>query len=131
VKVYTTKDFDRQTDVIVAEAIAGEVPGALPRAKRLQDEFNFLRDLETAPTEDTFTLKRVRQSKRYPVWRVSHPYDPETAVRLICWFDDTSDDVVVALFAGEKMSMGDVFYDSVGSRADATIDEWISERNRQ
>jgi len=130
VKVYTTRDFDRQTEGLVEDAKASK-PGALARAKRLHDEFNYLRNLAAIPTEETATLKRVRQSKKFPVWRVSHPYDPETAMRMICWFDDESEEVVVALFANDKLSMGDVFYDSVGSRADATIEQWFSERNRK
>ena len=129
-KVYTTRDFDRQTEAIVEAAKAGK-PGALARAKRLQDEFNYLRSLAAIPTEETATLKRVRQSRKFPVWRVSHPYDAETAMRMICWFDDESAEIVVALFANDKLSMGDVFYDSVGSRADATIEQWLSERNRK
>ena len=129
-KVYTTRDFDRQTEGLVEDAKASK-PGALARVKRLQDEFNYLRNLATIPTEETATLKRVRQSRRFPVWRVSHPYDAETAMRMICWFDDESAEIVVALFANDKLSMGDVFYDSVGTRADATIEQWLSERNRK
>lgn len=32
---------------------------------------------------------------------------------------------VIALFAGDKARMGDIFYDSVGTRADAAIESWI------
>ena len=32
------------------------------------------------------------------------------------------------VFANDKGRMGDVFYDSVGSRADQIIDRWILER---
>lgn len=53
------------------------------------------------------------------------------AVRIICWFDDHSDAVVVALFAADKAPMGDVFYDSVGSRADQAIDQWKFENERK
>lgn len=91
-----------------------------------------LEDLEAPPTRDveTATLKWVRQSKRYPVWRVSHPYREGVAVRLICWFPLDSDTVVVALFAADKAEMGDIFYSSVGVRADAYIDQWQREVNR-
>jgi hypothetical protein len=51
------------------------------------------------------------------VWRVAHPYDRDVAVRLIVWFRPDTDTVVVALFAGDKARMGDVFYNSVGPRA--------------
>jgi hypothetical protein len=91
-----------------------------------------LEDLEAPPTRETetATLKWVRQSKRYPVWRVSHPYREGVAVRLICWFPPDSDTVVVALFAADKAKMGDVFYSSVGGRADAYIEQWQREVNR-
>ena len=35
--------------------------------------------------------------------------------------------VVVALFAGEKAKLGDVFYDSVAARADPMIEQWMRE----
>lgn len=76
-------------------------------------------------------LKRVRQSGRHVVWRQSHPFESGIALRLICWFPDDSDIVVVALFAGDKASMGDVFYDSVGSRADQIIDQWLREQQEE
>ena len=92
-----------------------------------------LQDLKEAPTVDTetATLKRVRQSKRYSVWRVSHPYREGVAVRLICWFPPDSDTVVVTLFAADKARMGDVFYNSVGDRADGLIEQWKREVRRQ
>jgi len=49
------------------------------------------------------------------------------AVRVICWFPTGSDVVVVALFAGDKARMGDVFYNSVGPHADVAIERWIKE----
>jgi hypothetical protein len=64
----------------------------------------------------------VRQSGKNEVWRVGHPYVAGAAVRLIVWFPpERPDHVVVALFAGDKARIGDVFYDSVGARADAAI----------
>ncbi len=50
------------------------------------------------------------------------------AVRIICWFDPQSDVVVVVLFAADKAAMGDLFYESVGPRADQEIEKWISEK---
>lgn len=96
-------------------------------AQHAYDELSYLKNLEAQPTEDTATLKRVRQSKTYQVWRLSHPYDPDTAVRIICWFDDASDTVVVTLFGADKAPMGDVFYDSAGSRSDQEIEQWKRE----
>jgi hypothetical protein len=72
-------------------------------------------------------LRKVRQSHRHQLWRVSHAYHPEVAVRLICWFPPESGTVVVAVFAAEKAKLGDVFYDSVAARADPMIDQWKRE----
>ncbi len=91
---------------------------------RATDALNLLRSLSRAPTADMPDLKRVRQSGEHLVWRTAHPYDPDIALRLICWFPPTTDTVVVALFAGDKAHMGDVFYNTVGSRADAAIHQW-------
>lgn len=94
---------------------------------RAIDALNQLRKLQAPPTVDMPDLKRVRQSKTYIVWRTAHPYDPEIAFRLICWFPPDSSTVVVALFAADKARMGDVFYNSVGTRADAVIRQWLNE----
>lgn len=93
------------------------------RLDLLYAQLKLLERLDQAPTDETPSLKRVRQSRRHPVWRVSHPYREGIALRLIVWFPD-NDHAVVALFAGDKARMGDVFYDSVGTRADAAIDAW-------
>jgi hypothetical protein len=94
---------------------------------RAVDALNQLRKLQAPPAVDMPDLKRVRQSKTYIVWRTAHPYDPEIAFRLICWFPPDSSTVVVALFAADKARMGDVFYNSVGARADAAIQLWLNE----
>lgn len=46
------------------------------------------------------------------------------SVRVICWFPPQPDTVVVALFANDKARMGDIFYNTVGLRADPLIDVW-------
>lgn len=54
------------------------------------------------------------------------------AMRLIAWFPPETDDlVVVALFVGDKAHMGDVFYDSVGVRADGVIEQWIRQQEQE
>lgn len=84
-----------------------------------------LQDLDGEPEEETATLRRVRQSGKYEVWRVAHAFIAAVAVRLIVWFPpEHPDQVVVALFAGDKAQMGDVFYNSVGTRADAAIESY-------
>jgi hypothetical protein len=82
-----------------------------------------LMELQQKP-EESATFKRVRQAKRHELWRVAHPYDPEAAVRIICWF--TSDEtVVVALVGFDKKLIGDVFYTSAAARGEALVDQWI------
>jgi hypothetical protein len=95
-------------------------------------ELAVLADLKREPDDESATLKRVRQSRRFPVWRVAHPFHPRVAMRLIVWFPPKLDDlVVVALFAGNKAQMGDVFYDSVGLRADGAIEQWIRQQQHE
>jgi hypothetical protein len=88
-----------------------------------------LRDLPEPPRQEseTATLRWVRQSRRYPLWRVSHAYHPQAAVRLICWFPADTGTVVVALFAADKARLGDVFHDGVAARADPLVDQWKRE----
>jgi len=126
VEVHRSQQFARWVDDLVARAENGDA-NALTMSRHVLDELNYLKDLEAQPDEDTATLKRVRQSRSHQVWRLSHPYDPDMAVRIICWFDTIRDTVVVTLFAADKVPMGDVFYDSVGSRADQAIDTWTRE----
>lgn len=86
-----------------------------------------LRDLPAKPTEETATFKRVRQATRHEIWRVAHPFDPEVAVRVLCWFPD--DDVaVVALIGGDKAGVSDVWYDSATRRAEGEVDQWLREQ---
>ena len=49
-----------------------------------------LNDLPAKPDEESPTFKRVRQARRHELWRVAHPYDPDVAVRVICWFPPTT-----------------------------------------
>lgn len=85
----------------------------------------FLRSLPAVPTDDLApTLKRVRQARRHAIWRVSHPYDPEVAIRVLCWFPK-ADTAVVALVGGDKANIGDIWYDSATPRAEVEIDQWL------
>ena len=63
--------------------------------------------------------------------RTSHPYEEGIAVRLICGLQLKADEVVVALFAGERTRIGDVWYSSVGHRADMVISQWQRESVRR
>jgi hypothetical protein len=117
------RDFNDQLDRLEADTS----PRGRKRLQLLTFMLKRLRDLEEAPVQDTAMIKRVRQSRKHLVWRVSHPYVPGVALRVICWFPPTQDRVVVALFSGDKASMGDVFSDTVGTRADRLIDRWLDE----
>jgi hypothetical protein len=90
-------------------------------------ELRALQRLEAEPEVESATFKRVRQSRTYPLWRVSHPFVDGLAVRTIVWFPPGQDRVVVAVLAGDKGPIGDVFYTSVGTRADAAIDQYLYE----
>jgi len=85
-----------------------------------------LRELPTKPTEESATFKRVRQAHRHELWRVAHPFDPQVAIRIICWFPDPQT-VVVVLVGGDKKVIGDIWYDSATRRAEAAIDQWHRE----
>ncbi len=121
-------EFGRWLDTLEAEARSGDQRARtiLTFTARALDQ---LRNLTEPPTEETetATLRHVRQSRRYQLWRVSHAYHPEVAVRLICWFPPKAGTVVVALFAADKAKLGDVFYDGVAARADPMIDQWKRE----
>jgi hypothetical protein len=117
------REFNDQLDRLEVDTS----PRGRKRLQLLTFMLKRLRDLEEAPVQDTAMIKRVRQSRKHLVWRVSHPYVPGVALRVICWFPPNRDRVVVALFSGDKASMGDVFYDTVGTRADRLIDRWLDE----
>jgi hypothetical protein len=128
VRIIHFKEFDTWLDSLVDDAADGDELAAL-KLGLVASELAVLRALDGPPTseDETADLKQVRQSGRYKVWRVSHPYQPGVAVRLICWFPPDAKVVVVALFAGDKARIGDVWYNSVGTRADAIIKQWKRE----
>lgn len=129
VQIDWPKAFGAWLDDLEAKADKGD-EHARTTLELVTAELQHLQDLAEAPTAETATLKQVRQSKNNTVWRVSHPYCEGIAVRLICWFPPDTDTVVVSLFAGDKANIGDVFYNSVGSRADAAIETWKYEAGR-
>ena len=121
-----TDEFDQMLDRLDQRVSAGDADAVLTR-RLVMLELGMLTDLSAAPTEDSKSLKRVRQSKKHVVWRLAHPYVEGKAVRMIVWFPDDQH-VVVALFANDKAQMGDVFYDSVGTRADQAIEKFRKDR---
>lgn len=87
---------------------------------------SMLQELEEPPAEESASMKRVRQARRHVLWRLAHPYDPQTAVRLIVWFP-SSHRVVVTLVGFDKAKLGDVWYDSATIRAESMVDQWLRE----
>ena len=121
-------EFGRWLDHVEERARSGDERSRLllTFTARALDQLRKLTDPPTENTE-TATLRQVRQSSRYELWRVSHAYHPQVAVRLICWFPPGAGTVVVALYATDKAKLGDVFYDGVAARADPMIDQWKRE----
>ncbi|MDO5697219.1 MAG: hypothetical protein Q4G51_04505 [Dermatophilus congolensis] len=122
--------FDRWLDALESRASEGD-SRAVRQLDLVMAELKRLADLDSAPTQDSADLKRVRQRGRYEIWRVSHPYVPGHAMRVICWFLPDGERVVVVAFAGDKAKSGDVFYDNISIKADACIDQYIRERSQQ
>jgi hypothetical protein len=125
VRIHYPDEFSRWLAGLAEAEAAGDALAAL-RRRLVASELAVLSALTEPPAADSETgeLKWVRQRRRYLVWRVSHPYHEDAAVRLICWFPPDAKVVVVALFAGDKKAIGDTWYDSVGTRADAVIEQW-------
>jgi hypothetical protein len=121
-------EFGEWLDRVEVAARGGD-PAARKTLAYVVRALNQLRSLQRPPSrdEETAVLKWVRQSRRYPLWRVSHAYDPDIAVRVICWFPPGTGTSVVTLYAGDKSRIGDVFYNAVAARADPLIDQWKRE----
>lgn len=118
-----TDEFDRWFTRLEERVDAGDDEARKIYAL-VRFQLTLLQDLDGPPPQESKMLKEVRQSKQYPVWRLSHPYREGLAVRTIVWFAD-DDTAVVALFANNKAQMGDIFYSSVGSRADQAIENYL------
>jgi hypothetical protein len=116
-----TDEFDRW--LTNAEEQGGRL---LEAAVALLKELN---DLPARPDEETATFKRVQQARRHELWRVAHPFDPDVAVRLICWFP-SDEEVVIALVGFDKKTIGDVFYTSASARGEALVDALLRQKGR-
>ena len=121
-------EFGRWLDRVEDDARSGNKRSRLILAYTVR-ALDQLRNLPGPPSaeDETATLRQVRQSRRYQLWRVSHAFHEDVAVRLICWFPPGADKVVVALLSADKAKLGDVFYDGVAARADPMIDQWKRE----
>lgn len=123
-RIEWTDEFDQ----FLAHAEQLEEAGNDTRLVLLAALLAALRDLEDEPEDESQTFKLVRQARRHRLWRVAHPYHPDAAVRIICWFPE-ADLVVLALVAFDKAHHGDVFYESATVRAEALVDQWLRERS--
>ena len=124
--LFPARPFRIAVDALKAKAGAGD-ERAETTLRLVAAQVAALRDLDGEPVEETPTVRRVVQSGEFPVWRLSHPFREGHAVRTIVWFTPEGE-AVLMLFFSDKAQMGDVFYDSVGSRADQAIDEWLRDR---
>ena len=116
-----TSDFDRFLDRIEQEG--GQ------RLDILTALLSVLQELDEPPSTESASLRRVRQSQRYPLWRVAHPFTRGIALRLVVWFAPDGTVVVVAT-AFDKAAIGDVWYASAVKTADAVIDRWQREKEQ-
>lgn len=123
-----TDEFDRWFTRWESAAAQGGDPDAQRRYDLLLAELAELQALDGEPMQETATFRRVVTSKRYPLWRVSHPHVDGIAVRVICWFPPDGGTVVVAIVGADKTSMGNAFYDRLADRADPIIDTWLRHR---
>jgi hypothetical protein len=86
---------------------------------------------------------RIEASREFGVWLSEiqkdegpartwalHRFDPDVAIRILCWFPDR-DTAVVALVGGDKVRIGDVWYDSATPRAEAAVDQWQREHTEE
>lgn len=70
-----TSDFDRMLTGLETRADDGDSE-ATAQLEVINSQLAYLQALTEPPTEDTAVLKRVRQSRNNPVWRLSHPFRP-------------------------------------------------------
>lgn len=76
------------------------------------------------PVEESVTFKRVQQARKHRLWRVSHPYRPNIALRIILWFPDPSS-VVIALLGHNKAQTGDAWYGYAATQGQAIVDQYL------
>ena len=72
--VFRSRQFLQWVERLIEKAKTGD-EAAVATARYVRDEVDYLYSLQARPGqfEETATLKWVRQSKKYLVWRLSHP----------------------------------------------------------
>jgi hypothetical protein len=68
-----SSEFNTWLDELERRADAGQ-PRAQEQLDLVTAQLDYLEDLKAPPADDTPTLKRVRQSGRYLVGRLLHPF---------------------------------------------------------
>jgi hypothetical protein len=86
-----------------------------------------LLELSGPPDEESATLRRVVQAKRHELWRVSHPYRRNLALRIVCFFPDV-DTVVLALMGFNKHPVGDTWYGRAATEGQAMVDQYMRQQ---
>ena len=83
----------------------------------------YLQRLKERPAEATMQLAPLVQADHgYDLWRVKHSHRNGYAMRLIVWFDDENPNVVYIVFAGNKHSLHDIWYDRAVNEAQHEVD---------
>ena len=118
-------EFEKALERAEMEANSGDQVANV-RYKYLLALLGELEELHNRPNFESRTFKRVRQAKRYELWRVAHPYHESVAVRIIVWFP-SSEKAVLALFAFDKAKLGDIWYDRATRESEANLDQWRRE----
>ena len=135
-KVRATGSFPKwlssiKHDARIDNPSAAERHPARLRLDRINAFLLVLARMPAPPTnDDPPLLKRIRQPSRYPLWRLGHPFHPETCVRLIVHLHEQV--AVVALVGGDKRGVSDQWYDAAVPRSEAILDHYYrQEENRQ
>lgn len=118
-------EFERALERAEKEAGRGD-PVAKVRYKYLLALLGELEDLPGRPNFESRTFKRVRQARRYELWRVAHSYHASVAVRIIVWFP-SDEEAVLVLFTFDKAKLGDIWYDRATRESEAILDQWRRE----
>lgn len=79
-----------------------EEPSTSQEQQMLAAVLDDINNLKEPPKEESSHLCRAVGAKKHDIWRVSHPYNPEVAVRVLIWFTPNGDAVLLA-GGGDKL----------------------------
>jgi hypothetical protein len=99
-----------------------------PELARLVNQLRrALTRLPERPVEPTAHLTPVVQAQRHNIWRIKHPHQDGYAIRLLLWFPDDSDEIVI-MFGGNKHPNHELWYDRATRETEAAVDHLIRQR---